>query len=440
MRKRMMAAVLILCVSLAAAVCFAATEKKAETKAPAKKTATKTVKTTAKTAKKTTAKSKAKAKPAAKPATQRKPEMIADQQFYKDEGAHFETSYEQWIVAGRLKTPDGKPVFYLGMYHKTGSMFMHIRNGYNMLRMPDGRNDYRSYGQGLYRTLISNMAKDKAAKYPENKELAELGAKLETGDSEHLRTLEENDYPLYRGRLFMNFGGNHFERMATDKFDYKLELKTWAGPLDLDLKSAADPIFFDSASPMVVMAGPGKDGFLGMIQGYIFPRLTTAGTLEAEGKKMKLSGTSWYEHWMGEPDGKAMAKIVYIGMRLSNGGDLFASFFYNSDGGMTNSHMLVRKSGENKAAYSKGASIKGTQRWWSPVSYIDYEIGWKLSGVVASGEVTPEPGFEDSELMADEGVGAFWIGPCRFKGKVAGMGNVTGEGICRSVSPTERKP
>jgi predicted secreted hydrolase len=429
MRKlqRLAAALIVLCLAGASANCETATGKKAPSRTGQPRKAG-TAKKPAPAAKKASGAAKAPAGPA----------LVADQQFYKDEGAHFELPYEQWVVGGILRTPAGEPVFYTGMFHKTGSMYMQVRNGYNTLRLPDGGYDYRTYGQGLFRTLVSNMLKERADKYPENKEYAELAKKLETGDTEHFRTLEENNYPLYRGHLFMNFGGNLFERVSKDKFNYKLELKTWAGPLKLTLKSAADPIYFDAKNPMIVMSGPGKDGYIGMIQGYAFSRLRTDGTLETGGKKTGVSGLSWYEHWMGQPDGKAMSKIVMIGLRLSNGGDMFAAFFYAAGGKLTNTHMLIRKPGAARAAYTKSAHISPIKHWSSPVSHTDYEIAWKLSGGI-KGEVTPEPGMENSEIMADQGVGAFWLGPCRFKGSIPGMGDVTGEGICRSVSPVEKK-
>ncbi|MFA6449264.1 MAG: lipocalin family protein [bacterium] len=367
------------------------------------------------------------------------PALNANKQFYKDEGAHFELPYEQWVAHGRLIGPDGKPFYFASVFHKTGEQFMQARNGYNALRLPDGKYDYRSYGQGMIRTLASNLLKDKAKKYPDVAAFRELGEKLVTGDSLHFETLPDNAYPLYRGRLYMKFGQNLFERVSENQFLYKLDLETWAGPLKLNLKSAKDPIYFDGKTPMVIMSGPGKAGFIGMLQGYAFPRMAAAGTVELDGKTVGVKGDVWFEHWMGRPDGAAMANFVMIEQRLSDGGDLFIAMFYDAAGNLKNTHMLIRKAAAQDFQYSKKISLSPIRDWTSPFTFTVYNIGWKLKGIV-NGTVEAEAGAENSEIMIDQGIGGFWLGPCRFKGKIDGMGEVTGEGFCRSVSSVEKKP
>jgi len=367
-----------------------------------------------------------------------KPELASNEQFYKDEGAHFDLPYEQWTLCGRLRARDGSPYLFTAIYNKAGEMFLQARNGYNTLRLPDGRYDYRAYGQGLVRTLVSNMFKDKAKSYPDQPYFAEMGARLEASDTEHFETLPDEHYVIYRGQLFNSFGKNVFERVSKSDFSYGLDLNTWAGLMKLSLKSEADPMYFDAQHPMIVDSASGGSN-IGMLQGYMFPRLKAVGAISIDGNEIELNGDVWFDHLFGRPDGAAMSFITFISLRLSNGGDLFIANFYGADGSLKNRNSLMRKP-DGTIVRGKKVDLRPLRQWHSKKTYTVYDIAWMLSGAGVEGRVWPDPGAEDSEVMLEDGIGGFWLGPCGFKGRISWMGGeLTGEGFCRSVSTKEKR-
>jgi predicted secreted hydrolase len=368
--------------------------------------------------------------------------LANDQQFYKDEGAHFEFYYEQWIAEGTLKTADGRKLSFAALFNKAGSQFMQVRNGYNFLRLPDGRGDYRSFGQGVIKVLVSDLLKQKIQDHPDDKSLVQALGLLDTDKSTHFKNLPDGKYPLYRGRLFMNFGDNRFERISKNVLLYDLDLKTWAGMANLKLKAKTDPLTFDSGNLMLVSMEdqnrlrPKKD----VILGYAFPRVSVTGTVFFGGKKTAVAGDAMIEHWWGIPDGRAMVSFVSIFQRLDNGGAMFIMQNYDFDQKLRNSHLLIQTP-DGQLMRNKPVSLVATKKWESPVSYTKYETAWKVGGGVVSGTVKIDPGAENSELMFDRGVGTFLIAPCSFDGKVGKNKPIAvkSTGFCRIAPHPERQ-
>lgn len=372
------------------------------------------------------------------------PVTIADnEQFYKDEGSHFEVFYEQWIVNGILETKDGSKLSFASLFNRVGSQFLHVRNGYNYLRLPDGRYDYRSFGQGAIRELTAGLLRKKIEKYPGVKAFARTLELLQADKSEHFQTMPDGSYPLYRGRLFMNYNGNRFERVSDKKLSYELELKTWNGLLKLELEGLTDPLVFNVKRPMFVSMDPNSiSGSSGVMQGYAFPRLRVSGVLEQEDRTTALKGTVSFEHWWGFPDGRAMAQLITVFQRLDNGGAFFLAEFFDADGNLKNSHLLIQEP-DGKLTRDKKFTIEPAADWRSPRSFVIYNEAWDFKSDAFSGKIEVEHGAQDSELMLDNGVGAFLMAPCNFQGKVPKKtfgGGIRGEGFCRVASLKGKPP
>ncbi len=364
-----------------------------------------------------------------------------DEKFYVDEGAHFELPYEEWSSFGTLKTDDGRILTYTEIFHKAGVSYIHARNGYNSLRRPDGRYDYRSFGQGLIKGLTGNALRDNLEKHPDDSFYKETLAALEADKSEHFQLLKEGDYPLHRGRMFMKFGENRLERMNKLKFTYELNANTWAGLLSIRLNAKHPPMIFDSEHPRIVSAKVNRDlGQLGALVSYTFSDIEATGTIMLDGRPVRVSGNVWLEHIWGQPDGMAMAKTIIIYQHLRNGSSFIIAQYYNMNGTLENNNFIFVKP-DGLTDYKNASSLKPIGSWTSPVSSIIYETGWALKGKAVSGRVEAAAGAENSEIMLEQGVGAFWFGPCNFKGTVYGK-KLEGQGFCRVVSPdtTPYKP
>ncbi|MFC1474706.1 lipocalin-like domain-containing protein [bacterium] len=357
------------------------------------------------------------------------PTISMDDGFMVDEGAHFELPNEFWYVTGKLDSEEG-PYYFTAHFHKAGNSYIHTRNGYNSLRAPDGKYDYRSFGL-LVKVLAENKLKEKIEKFPDDTRYPDILAKLQSNESEHFSLLEEDKRGLHRGKLFIDFGNNHFERVSDEKLEYDLKLDTWAGALDLKMEASTDPLTFPSKSPLRM--GDGN------MQGYFFPRVKVSGTLKGEDGETELTGTAWYNHIFGKPDKAVSARHEIITQRLENGAAFVIANYYDSFGELGSSNIAYMNP-DGSVVRDWTADVKPIKSWNSGISRFSYPISWKIEGGDISGVV--EPQFEESELMIDEGVGTFWLGPCTFNGKIDGKllgGKVSGDGFCK-VTGTEEKP
>lgn len=349
--------------------------------------------------------------------------------FIADEGAHFELPNEFWYVTGKLDSKKG-PYYFTAHFHKAGSEYIHTRNGYNSLRAPDGKYDYRSFGQGLARRLAENYLKEKIDKFPGDKRYPGILEKLQNDKSVHFYTMSEEERSLYRGRLFIDFGKNHFERTGETELKYSLKLDTWAGPLDLKMEALTNPLTFPARNPMKI--GEGN------MQGYFFPRMKVEGTIKGEDGDVQVSGTAWYNHLFGRPHISASARDEIIAQRLDNGATLVIACFYNSYGELKNTNIAYMKP-DGSVDHSWTPVVKPLKEWKSDISRTTYPIAWKIEGGDISGTVRPL--YDKAEVMLDEGVGPFWLGPCEFSGRLGKnpwRNRVKGEGFCRVVGKEEK--
>jgi len=350
----------------------------------------------------------------------------ANEKLYKNEGAHFELPFEFWYVTGTLETPDG-PAEYAAHFHRVGDMYMHVRSGYNSLRLPGEGYDFRSFGMGAVQVLAQNSLKEMIEKYPGDDRYPEILAKLESGESGHFYKIPEDQRRMHRNELHIDLGGNRFVRVSETSFEYGLKINTWAGPLDLVLEATSDPIVFDMTAPLLV--GDGE------LQGYSLPNVRAKGVLERDGEKIDVEGNAWIHHFWGKPDGTAMARFEIITQNLDNGGAFFIANFYDKNELQNSNTAYLQPDGT--VAFDWQVGVEPRETYTSTVSRRKYNIGWMVDGDLR-GRIVPLE--EESEIMLEEGVGAFWLGPCAFEGDLekAGESGVSGRGFCRVVG-TEQK-
>lgn len=355
-----------------------------------------------------------------------------DRFVYRNEAAHFQKPFEYWYVTGRLETADG-PMYFVSHFHKVGNTFMHSRNGYNSLRLPDGSYDYRSYGDGIIQTLAVNKLKEKIERYPKIDKYEDILAKLESGESEHFSYVPEEDRPMYQTKLFIRMNRNRLERATQSAYIYDLELDTWAGILDLEMESVSSAI--DLYQENKVKVGGGS------LLWNSIPWLDVNGTFEYSevGKETEeVSGVASFNHLWGTPDPRAMYSQEFIQIRLNSGGSFLLLNFYNKDGELSNT-TFVHQLPDGTIDTGKVVKTEAIDKWKSEASQKIYGTSWKLSGDFSG---TVEAIYNDSEIMLEQGVGAFWIGPCSFNGAMGDSlfaPKVTGEGFCRVVG-TEPRP
>lgn len=345
-----------------------------------------------------------------------------NEELYKNEGAHFELPYEFWMVSGELKTEKG-PAYYGGYFHKVGSQFFHSRNGYNYLRLPDGKYDFRSFGQPMVRQLAGGALSEMIRAFPDDARYPAIKAKLDANESERFYQMSEEEMPMHRGRLFINFAGNRMERMNNKKYEYEVDIQSWAGPLNLKLSTPYDPIIMDQDNSIAIKNGE--------MQGIAFFDLETSGKMNVQGAEENVTGSSMMVHLFGQPGAVGGGRNDMFFIRMSNNDVMFVSAYHDRKDELMNMNAYYLVPGEEVKNKIPMLSIV-TDAWSSELTKVDYPVEWDVSSDEAQGTVKML--YKDSEVMLEQGVGSFLMGPCEFVGK-KGEGftapKVTGKGICR---------
>lgn len=345
-----------------------------------------------------------------------------NEELYKNEGAHFELPYEFWLVAGELDMKEG-PAYYGAYFHKVGSEYFHSRNGYNYLRLPDEKFDYRSFGAPIVKQLASGGLDEMIRAFPDDTRYPEIKTKLDAGESERFYMMSEEEMPLHRGRLFMNFAGNRMERMSKDKYDYEVDLNTWAGPVNLKMNSKTDPMIMDKSYPIAIGDG--------MMQGIAFHSLDSSGTITIQGKEQAVTGSSMLVHLFGQPGAIGSGRNEMFLLKMSNNDVLFVSAYHDKAGELVNMNAYyLPADGKMENKFPLFTDV--VSNWNSELTRVEYPVEWKVQSDIVQGTVKLL--YTDNEVMIEQGVGGFLIGPCEFNGKL-GSGFMApilkGKGVCR---------
>ncbi len=370
------------------------------------------------------------------------PKINEDKKFYYDEGAHFEIGTEFWSVHGFLNYVNedaGKdPMVFTAQFHRAGNSFMHARSGYNSIRLSDGSYDYSSFGMGIFMGVIKDLLRMKIEKYPEAEYLKYILNEFEAGNYTKYIRLTDGEYDLYRTYLYINYGANRFERVSESEFKYELDLNTSLGKLNLKMNAETDPMLYTADNIMyVTLQSQNRDEDAGKFQGYAFPFVKVSGMMNTEDGEKAVEGIAWFEHWWGNPEGPAMENRTSVYQRTSDGGAFMVNEFRSKDGKLKNSYLhIIRPDGSVEK--SEQIELEPVSSWKSPVSLTEYNSGWKVAGDnPVSGIISIDKKYQNSEIMLEEGIGNFWLGPCSFSGKVEKgilKKKLDGEGFCRVIS------
>lgn len=346
----------------------------------------------------------------------------ANEELYKNEGAHFELPYEFWLVAGELEMKEG-PAYYGAYFHKVGSEYFHSRNGYNYLRLPDGKFDYRSFGAPIVKQLAGGGLDEMIKAFPDDKRYPEIKSKLDAGQSERFYMMTDEEMPLHRGRLFMDFAGNRMERMSKEKYDYEVDLKTFAGPVNLTMTSQPDPMIMDKSYPIAIGDG--------MMQGIAFHSLDTKGTITVQDKEQDVTGNSMMVHLFGQPGAVGTGRNEMFLLKMNNNDVLFVSTYHDKAGELVNMNAYyLPADGKMENKFPLFSEV--VSNWNSDLTRVEYPVEWKVQSDIVHGSVKML--YTDNEVMLEQGVGGFLIGPCEFSGRL-GTGfkapTLKGKGVCR---------
>jgi len=191
----------------------------------------------------------------------------------------------------------------------------------------------------------------------------------------------------------------------------------------------------ESAKPLVIH---GKDGISQKAAGagyashyYSFTRLKTAGTLEFDGRALKVTGQSWMDHEFGSSQLRDyQVGWDWFSLQLDNQVEVMLYVLRHRDGQIDpySSGTLVHPDGRAEPLRLEDFTIEVLERWKSPRSPGVYPARWRIKIPRARVEVTVTPLFPDQELDTAKSTRViYWEGASRVEGAMAGK-PVRGDG------------
>ena len=351
------------------------------------------------------------------------PEKAADATFKKREGAHFENFFETWQVSGFLTDANGQDMDFTVLFYKTGPVMMLLRHGFASLNGPKGYR-YVSFAPGNVRGAAENELKEQLQLDPDNQDLIERLERLQSGQSPEF-VLIGDEARVLRNSLAINYGAYTLNRVDEENFVWRLTADVQGDALDLELRSSRDPVQF--YQPYIKM-GPG-----GSLDGYVFPHTVIKGTITSGDTVRDVLGTAMMTHVWGKVDAAGFMRYAIMGMNFENGLFLQTFRFYSPDGVLVDEHTVIQEPLQAPRLI-EDFILEETGHWESPVSGIEYPSEWIAEGAGFHGVIALDD--TTHEMSVAEGRGAFYVGPCSYRGEIPGAeGMQAGRGFCRLVAP-----
>jgi predicted secreted hydrolase len=361
-----------------------------------------------------------------KPAPQPKPKLENNLDFQKKQGAHYENSFENWQVTGTLADNAGNKYDFTAVFAKVGSVFMNIRHGFASLNDPAGAGyRYTSFAPGTLSAAALKELAQKQKLQPDNQLITQAYDRIVNKMSPEFDMFDAEAIAL-RNNLSLDYCRDSFHRTASDTFDFTLNLDVRGTQLKLSLHAGADPVQFNGDNTIPI-------GDSGAFTGYEFPRMDVKGTIiKTDKKEYAVTGGATLLQFWGEPSRGAFGRYTIITMPLDGGASLTIFNFLTPDGAPLSRYALYADAaGEKKLL--KDFKLKELDYWTSPaLSHIKYPVRWRASGGGFSGEIALSDTLHEVSII--EGLGAFYIGPCGFKG-TANKKKTAAAGACRLVAP-----
>lgn len=356
------------------------------------------------------------------------PERIIapDKSFNTMEGAHYENSFENWQLQGALTDTSGRKFDFTANFVKTGSVYMNIRHGFASLNnQSTGEYIYTAFEPGTLKRAAVNLLKEKIKLYPDSDQIKQALERIENDKSPEVEVFQKEP-DTWRNILAVNYDRDQLHRTATDTFDYSLELHVQTTALDFSLHSDSNPVQFikDTLVPV---------GRNGSFMGYMFPRLEVKGKIIGpDGKEISVTGTAVMLHFWGEPDRAAFNRFSIIAMPLDDGSSI-VSFDFHAAGREWLSSFALYTDAKGKSRVIKNLKLTEGGHWESKgVAKIEYPLDWSMTGAGVKGAITLDD--TKHEMSVGEGTGAFYLGPCSFKGTIDKK-KKSGAGACRIIAP-----
>jgi len=172
---------------------------------------------------------------------------------------------------------------------------------------------------------------------------------------------------------------------------------------------------------------------------YSRTRMTAAGTLVADGERVAVTGTAWFDHQWGDFIAVGGGGWDWFAVNLDDGTDLTVSLVRNADGTYPLVYgTLVRPDGTSRFVARDEISVDALDHWTSQRTGATYPSGWRVRVSGAALDLVVVPTLRDQELdtRATTGV-VYWEGSQRVTGTRAGR-PVTGKAYVELTGYADR--
>ena len=189
----------------------------------------------------------------------------------------------------------------------------------------------------------------------------------------------------------------------------------------------------------------GKSGYIG-VSGreasyyYSRTRMQVQGVIVDHGERVPVTGLAWMDHQWGDFTLQGDGGWDWFSVQLEDGADMMVSLIRDGRGDPVLSYgTLVDQEGHSRHLASEEFFVQATGSWRSPVTGVEYPMGWTLSVPAQNIAIRLDPVLRDQEMDTSASVGrVYWEGEVFVTGTVKGQA-VKGLGYVE-LTGYDRKP
>lgn len=234
--------------------------------------------------------------------------------------------------------------------------------------------------------------------------------------------LFEHPVQVSRDRLYLNFDGNEYEKIADGKYQLKLHDVEQNIGCDITITLLKPPIRHGDNG--VVRGVSAEDMFY-----YFIPSCRMEGTITVDGETKKIKkGKAWYDHEFGCHQSAEDAEIMgtdnvswnWISVQLNNGYEMTAYDLVSDKTGENVGHWLIVIDPEGNQKSYKDFTFTPLNSWTSMRTFHEYPTKWTFEIPPLDIHFDVQAAFDAQEFRTVISKPAFWEGRVNIKGTMLG--------------------